>query len=227
MTASVEEWRGELIGIDTLALAADPDVPDRHAAKVALGLNARAEPDGPGPHCGWCGRTSPAGGLEDQSLGGPQVHECVDSAGCQAARSQREGWWIDKQYKLWHVDLDKIRRVQDYERQMALKTQYGGGIYSLTDPLELAALSDIRAMADQRATGYEELFVRVGEQLELTAPSQPAAPEIRPEPVKFDPWGHTLAAAHNRTHLLGHHLQQKGVHDAASAMAHRDVQDQG
>ena len=149
--------------------------------------------------------------------------------GCQAARSQREGWWIDKQYKLWHVDLDKIRRVQGLRApRWPLKTQYGGGIYSLTDPAgDWPPCLTIRAMADQRATGYEELFVRVGEQLELTAPSQPAAPEIRPEPVKFDPWGHTLAAAHNRTHLLGHHLQQKGVHDAASAMAHRDVQDQG
>ena len=126
---SIEQWRGELQGVSVLALAADADVPDRQAAKIALGLEPVTEPDGPPPSCGYCGRSDPPGGLEDQSMGGPAVHECNDSADCQSARAQAEPMWLDKQFRAWPIDWDKYRRIQQYNAQQAARSRWGGGIY--------------------------------------------------------------------------------------------------
>ena len=230
--ASIERYRGELAGFDVLMLAADPDVPDHQAAATALGLHPRAEPDGPPPSCGWCGRSDPPGGLEDQSMGGPPVHECVDGASCQGARASQMGYWMDKQFKVWRIDLDKMRRVQQYEAEQAARSRFGGGIYQLAgdveDPEFILALAHVRDAVDQRAPGYLESFDRVGAKaLELAASlpgiTDPATPQAPPEPVKFGHWDHTLQNPANRTHLLGHHLQHKGVHDAAGAVARREV----
>jgi hypothetical protein len=230
-TGSVEEFRGELQGLNTLALAADPDLPEHQAAAVALGLNVRAEHDAE-PACDHCGRSAPPAGLEDQSLGGPPVHECWDSEDCARTRAEREPMWLDKQFKFWKIDWDKYRRMVAYQQEQAAHTKYGGGIYALSqnvdDPQFVLALAHVRDMADAKAPHYEALFERVGE-LQLTTAAlpgvhAPATPQARPEPVKFDPWGHTLAAAHNRTHLLGHHRQHPHVHDAASALARKKVQ---
>lgn len=229
----VEQYRGELQGVSVLALAADPDVPDHQAAKVALGLEPRAEHDAE-PACDWCGRSAPAGGLEDQSMGGPASFECHDGTDCQEARQAAEPMWLDKQFKFWRIDWDKYRRIQQYQAEQAARTRFGSGIYALSQGVEdaefLVALGHVRDLVDQRAAGYLESFERVGEKaLELAAgihdpATSEAEPEQVPEPVKFDQFAHTLRNPANRTHLLGHHLQHKGVTDAAAAMAHRDVQ---
>ena len=94
------------------------------------------------------------------------------------------------------------------------------------------ALGHVRDLVDTRAAGYfDTLGQKVGATvLELAAgihdPATPQAPaeQAPPEPVRFDPFGHTLRNPANRTHLLGHHLQQKGVTDAAGALACRKVQ---
>jgi hypothetical protein len=111
-------------------------------------MEPRAEPEGDPPNCSWCGRSAPPAGLEDQSLDGPLVHECRDSQDCQSARSQREGYWLDKQFKLWRVDLDKIRRIQQYAAEESARSRFGGGIYRLSqnvdDPEFVLALAHIR-----------------------------------------------------------------------------------
>ena len=109
---STEALRGELQGLDILMLAADPDVPDHRAAAVMLGLHPRAESDGePGqPYCGWCGRSDVP--LEDQQPVALPRHECSDSADCQPARAERPNYWMDRQFKVWPIDLDKLQRMQ-------------------------------------------------------------------------------------------------------------------
>jgi hypothetical protein len=116
--ASVEEFRAGQAGFDLLALGADPpDADHLQAAKVALGLEVRAEPDGPGPSCGWCGRSDPPSGLADESMGGHEVHACVDGTDCAATRTQREPMWLDKQGKWWKIDWHKYQEIQQYQAQ--------------------------------------------------------------------------------------------------------------
>ena len=89
----------------------------------------------------------------------------------------------------------------------------------------------MRDCVDQRAAGFLESIEHLGEkaieQLELAAAPVSGItdpPQAPPEPVRFDPWGHTMRAQHNRAHTLGSHLEHKGVNDAASAVARRNVQ---
>ena len=103
---------------------------------------------------------------------------------------------------------------------MADNNQLAGDV---EDPEFTLALAHVRQLVNQRAEGYGELFERVGE-LALTAgTAEPAAPQAQPEPVKFDPWAHTMRNPAHRQHTLGHHLGHKGVTDAASAVARRNI----
>ena len=215
---STEQYRGELAGLDVLMLAADRDVPDHQAAKVALGLEPETEPDGPGPSCGYCGRTAPADGLEDQSLNGPPVHECTDSADCQSARQAAEPVWIDRQFRSWPIDLHKLQEIQAYQAQQAAKSRWGGGIYQLSadvdDPEFILALGHVRDLVDQKAAGYLESWERVGEKaLALAAGTHDPAPQAEPaqappEPVKFPTgWEHVLGQ--NRAHTFGGQLEAR------------------
>ena len=106
---SAEELRLELApGWAELALAAGTDS-DLAEAKIVLGLEVRAEPDGE-PHCDFCGRSAPPSGLEDQSLGGPPVHECNNAEDCQSARAEREPAFIDHQHPDWRHQWDAYQR---------------------------------------------------------------------------------------------------------------------
>ena len=220
MISCVEEFRAELAGFDLLALAADPDVDDLQAAKTAFGLEVRAEPDGE-PHCDWCGRSDPPGGLADESLGGPEVHACVDGDDCAETRTQREPMWLDKQFKFWKIDWDKYRRIQQYQAEQAARSRWGGGIYALTpdeepDPEFTAALEQVRLAVEHRLDDYA-----AAAEVTLAAPVPDPA---EPAPVnKFDPWGHTLRHPRHHQHLLGHHRQHPHVHDAASALGRKAV----
>jgi len=237
MIASAEELRGALNGLPGVTLAVSLTRPgedtdaDRQTAKALFGLEPRAQPDGE-PHCDYCGRSSPPSGLEDQSLGGPPVHECNDSADCQTARAEREGKWIDRTWKTWPIDLQKYRAAQEYERELEARKWQTGDIYRNVgyqlsapvwqDPDELTAL-DYAALEQVRLAVEHNLERRAPEYLELTGISDPATPQAPPPVIKFDPWGHTLAAQHNRTHLLGYHRQHRQVTDAASVLARKAV----
>src|SRR5712672_258236 len=59
---STEDLRLAMAPAGELALAAGD--PERGEAKIALGLETRAQPDGV-PSCDWCGRSDPPGGLAD------------------------------------------------------------------------------------------------------------------------------------------------------------------
>lgn len=203
--SSAEELRLAMTPVTALELAASD--PQAAEAKVALGLETRAQPDG-SPACGWCGRSNPPGGLADESLGGPQVAACRDGQDCARTRAEREPQWIDAQHPGWR---ERWQRVLDHEQQT-----YGGtpgprqGNWQLSDPspLELAALAQVRDMVERRAADW---LATSGPEppLQLAAPpvhGQPAPPPV----VSSGYWGHTLRNPAHRTHTLGHKVTHRG-----------------
>lgn len=230
--ADLEEFRLSLSPVTGVALSqAEAELAE---ARTVLGLETRAEPDGQ-PHCDWCGRSDPPGGLRDESLGGPEVHACADTDGCVAARADRESAWIDSQHPDWRVDWAKYLTAQQYERELAEQKWQTGDLYrnagyQLTgdeaDPEFLAALSMLRDMVDERVPGFLEGYDSADEPVELSAPwpaiyNQPAAP---PPWAMFDPWGHTMRNPAHRHHTLGHmRASHQGVHSAADALGRKAV----
>lgn len=108
-----------------LTMAEEPG--DREDAKLVLGLRPRVEPDGPGPHCGYCGRTRPPSGLEDMSEGGPPVFTCKDSPACIAEYDRREPRLIDRQFPGWRRDYARVKRAEAERRigqELAAQRKY-------------------------------------------------------------------------------------------------------
>jgi hypothetical protein len=213
---SVEQLRGALAGLPGVTLAVSLTRPgedtdaDRQTAKAFFGLEVRAEPDGE-PHCDWCGRSSPPSGLADESLGGPEVHACVDGDDCAASRAEREGKWIDRTWKTWAIDLQKYRAAQEYERELEARKWQTGDIYrdvgyQLTAPvwepdeeltaLDYAALESVRLAVEHCMEGHAAQA-----ELRLTAPEPPAPIML---PGCGGPDGcthHTLMCPRKRGHL--------------------------
>lgn len=232
MIACVEELRGGLAGLPgrTLALALTAgdgqDAGHLTAAKAALGLEVRAEHDGE-PACDWCGRSDPPGGLADESLGGPQVHACVDGDDCARARAAAEPLWYDNQHRGWRISWEKYREVLAYEAEQARHSQWGGGIYRLTadlpepepDQLFLAALAEVRDMVEGKAARYLELAAAT-----VPAPAPAPAKTGISRRCREPGCTHTtMRCPDNRRHTLGYFREHPQVHDAASAAARRDM----
>ena len=239
MIASAGDLRLELApaGSGAVALAAGWE-PELAPAKVVLGLNPGAEPDG-SPACGWCGRSHPPGGLADESMGGPEVHACTDGQDCATARDQREPGFIDHQYPRWRQQYDEYQRKREEEARKLVEWErsHAWGVYhpeqlaaweQQVTPEFAAALAMVRDMVDERAAGYLKLAERLGgEQLELAAPAvgdQPAgAPELARQCADRECRHQDMRCPDNRTWTLGHYRSLPGVPDAAAALARRTV----
>lgn len=197
--SSAEELRLAMTPVTALELAASD--PQEAEAKVALGLETRAQPDG-SPACGWCGRSNPPGGLADESLGGPQVAACRDGQDCAAARAKREPRWIDAQFPGWRSDWKRYLKAQ---QPAGVGLAQGSPDEDLS-PEFLAALSMVRSMVEDKAAGWLEPAAGA---LELSA--QPVRHQPAPPPVVSSGyWGHTLRNPAHRTHTLGHKVTHRG-----------------
>jgi hypothetical protein len=199
---------------------------DGKAARTALGLSLRAVPEG-SPACDWCGSAGGHGGLEDESMGGPESYACADAAGCAGRRSRKEPAWADQQHPGWREDW---KRVQDAERMAARVrlTQRNLPQDSELTALELVALAQVREMVEGRAREWLAPGPPASEPeaVELAAPSVDQQPAGPPPFVMFSPeganWSHTLRGnpAH-RVHTLGHKITHPGpcTHECAKAHA--------
>lgn len=198
-------------------------------AKQTLGLEPYAEHDGK-PACDYCGRSHPPAGLEDQSLGGPQVHECHDSEDCASARAAREPDWIDSQFRHWRIDWAKYNEAEAYREQLAARSTYGGGIYRLADEADpefvLALAAVERAVeANLNAVGEAHLLRLAAARPEPEPePRQPPAVQLHGRLCASRECDHmTMRCPDNRTHTLGGMRAHRGVTDAAAALGHRAV----
>lgn len=224
-----------------LALSSDPSVSHFHDAQIALGLDPHVEPDEPGspgktpcklcnlnggPHCGWCGRTHPPGGLDKL---GTNAHECRDEASCMAHHLAREPEWADHQMPEWRQDYQKYLDAERKRLEASKQTAYGwyhpqeiarqqAQLEAENRQLQAALAAAfappasfhddlIAALAARRAPGEVELATE-GEGIFGPEYDQPG-----PAPWAFDPWSHTLRSPHNRAHTLG--AQLEAVHGPA------------
>jgi hypothetical protein len=234
-----------------LSMAEEPG--DAEEAKQVLGLKPRVTPDGPGPSCGYCGRTSPPGGLEDMSQGGPAVHTCKDTKNCIADYDAKEPALLDKQYPDWKRRYAEFKasqmRARIHRELAAVRTRLqasGKTAYGWYHP-DLLAKQQAELEAEDRRfqalaaeftppdSFFSDLAVqlagrRTPDAMELAA-SDPdegiGAPDTSgPAPFQMqpDPWAHTMRNPHHRAHTLGYMRgHNPGVVSGADALARRAV----
>jgi hypothetical protein len=216
---------------EQLELAAAED-DAHHAAATLAGLEPWAEHEAE-PACDWCGRSSPLSGLADESLGGPPNFACHDTEDCQKARDLRLEKWMTSQTPWWRIDWQKYLASLRAEQEIRARARYGGGIYQLTDPLELAALAEVRELVEGKAVPLAESIVDMRELVALAVSQQPLtwpAAYDQPGPAPFarlcgdSGCDHTtMRCADARTWTLGHHRQFRGVTDAGAALGRKAV----
>lgn len=126
-----------------LTMAEEPG--DREDAKLVLNLRPIVKPDGPGPHCGYYGRTHPPSGLEDMSDGGPPVHTCNDTGDCIAEYDRREPKLMDQQFPGWRKRYSQLQAAMFQARikqELAVERQRLGAAsqtaYGWYHPEEIA-----------------------------------------------------------------------------------------
>lgn len=231
--------------------ATEPDDPSKIPGKSA---------------CHNCGRSSPPGGLthtdyrpvyvaehvDPETLEhtrtvntGPAYRDpagtrCVDRAGCEAARRDREEEWATNQVPRWRQDyrryLDAARKRLEATRQTAWSWYHPQQMQEQEASLE-AGERQLRATADddfaaalaavEAATRPPDSFfgavaLAAGEGEGIFAEEDTSGPA----PFQMLPptgWEHTLRNPANRAHLHGAMRQHKGVTDAASALARSAV----